>query len=358
MSSIDNPQPVVIQWDWGTAYDLFFSLLVLHRPDEFGLRRAWAAGVRSRLSPEDRKMLEEAQEVVRFPLYWIYSQPPPKDGAGVLSALRDLPAEERLPALALCDEGFRDAASTLKEVAERRAWTEQDLTALKRSFAGVHKPPERLDLKTALDWWARPDEFGERYLQALHAYYESFFAEEEQRIRPYLEDAIARARDLSTQMEWPALLEELSQGVLFTSLAETSELVLAPSFWSTPLILYERLGDGRLLVLFGGRPADISLVPGDVIPDAMLRALKAVAEPTRLRILRYLSGEALTPSQLSRKLRLRAPTVVHHLKALRLAGLVRLIVSGDGEKRYTIRKETIGGAFNALRKFLEIDEEG
>ena len=36
-------------WQTGTAYDLFASLQVLHRPQEFGLRRAWAAGVRARL---------------------------------------------------------------------------------------------------------------------------------------------------------------------------------------------------------------------------------------------------------------------------------------------------------------------
>ena len=30
-------------WDIGTAYDMFISLDVLHNPDKFGLRGAWAA---------------------------------------------------------------------------------------------------------------------------------------------------------------------------------------------------------------------------------------------------------------------------------------------------------------------------
>ena len=43
-----------ISWDMGTAYDFFASLKVLHYPAKFGVRGAWAAGVRSRLSQNDR----------------------------------------------------------------------------------------------------------------------------------------------------------------------------------------------------------------------------------------------------------------------------------------------------------------
>jgi hypothetical protein len=35
-----------LHWDYGTAYDLFVSLMVLHKPSKFGLRGAWAKGVR------------------------------------------------------------------------------------------------------------------------------------------------------------------------------------------------------------------------------------------------------------------------------------------------------------------------
>ena len=49
-------------WDWGTAYDLFISLEVLHEPDKFGVRGAWAAGVRARLPDEGREALERSRE--------------------------------------------------------------------------------------------------------------------------------------------------------------------------------------------------------------------------------------------------------------------------------------------------------
>ena len=60
-----------ISWDFGTAYDLFISLYVLHHPDVFGLRPPWAAGVRSRLTSEERRTLEIAQDGIYSPFHWI-----------------------------------------------------------------------------------------------------------------------------------------------------------------------------------------------------------------------------------------------------------------------------------------------
>jgi DNA-binding transcriptional ArsR family regulator len=82
-----------------------------------------------------------------------------------------------------------------------------------------------------------------------------------------------------------------------------------------------------------------------------------MADPTRLRILRYLAQETLAPAELSRRLRLRAPTVTHHLNALRLAGLVRLTLYPSGEKRYTTRLEGIASTFTHLEDYLESNRE-
>ena len=41
-------------WDWGTAYDLFISLAVLHHPADFGVRGAWAADFDARLRDSAR----------------------------------------------------------------------------------------------------------------------------------------------------------------------------------------------------------------------------------------------------------------------------------------------------------------
>src|SRR4030065_1481201 len=94
-------QEPYILWDWGTSYDLFASLHVLHHPEKFGLRGSWAAGVRSRLSPAHRTVLEDAQELFfNNPLVWVHSLPEPKDGASVLLALDQIAPGERLSSLA------------------------------------------------------------------------------------------------------------------------------------------------------------------------------------------------------------------------------------------------------------------
>ncbi|HAX68574.1 MAG TPA: hypothetical protein DCY14_03120, partial [Anaerolineae bacterium] len=68
-----------IVWDFGTAYELFVSLHVLHEPDYFGIRPSYAAGVRSRIPAAERKLLEEVFPITGVPLKWLSTLPAPKD---------------------------------------------------------------------------------------------------------------------------------------------------------------------------------------------------------------------------------------------------------------------------------------
>jgi DNA-binding transcriptional ArsR family regulator len=346
----------IISWDWGTAYDFFVSLRVLLEPDKFNLRASWAAGVRSRLSIQDRETLEAAKEVFHFSLKWIYSLPAPKDANSALRALESISPIERLAKLALSHDTPGELVDVLHQVAARRSWNEKD-----RDLLQNHHPAKTTlkakSINTILEAWSHPDEYGEAYLQALGAYQAAFFSEEEERIRLALQDALAVAQEKARVLLPGELIEDLSQGVRFASLNDINQIVLSPSYWITPLIVFEQIGVGSVLMLFGARPADISLVPGEAVPDAMLRSLKALADPSRLKILRYLAEGSYTPSQLSRLLRLRAPTVIHHLNDLRLASLVHLTLEGGGEKRYKARLETVDGTFTTLRGFLDAGKE-
>jgi DNA-binding transcriptional ArsR family regulator len=348
-----------VQWRNGTAYDLFMSLVVLHRPADFGVRGAWAAGVRARLSPEDRDTLENSQLLWSVPLHWIYSLPEPQDATMALLALGQVPAVERVSLLACGPDVCTDKADLFQKVSEQGAWSERDLQALQAAWQPSpghdedKKPPTAKKMTTMLDLWAQAEEFGGPYLDALRNYQEAFFAEEERRIRPALQTALERAQELAERLSLLDLLEELTQGVRLDAPPEGKELVLVPSYWSTPLVYMGMAGEERLVWLFGARPSDASLVPGEVIPETLLRSLKALSDPTRLRILRDLSYETLTPAEISRRLRLRAPTVTHHLKILRLAGLVQLTL-GDKElpRSYATRQEAVSTACDSLKSFL------
>ena len=82
-----------------------------------------------------------------------------------------------------------------------------------------------------------------------------------------------------------------------------------------------------------------------------------MSDPTRLKILHYLAKEPQSPAALSRRLRLRPPTVTHHLQALRLAGLVQVRLGGGykEKKSYAARKEAVKAACKALDSFISSD---
>ena len=354
--SSTNPS---LAWDIGTAYDLFFSLYVLHMPEKFGLRASWAAGVRSRMSNDEREILLKAQNAFYVPLCWIYTLPAPKDAESALWALRQMAPEDRLPALTFCPETSDAYKEIFTGVTARGAWDENDLEALKDHYREYKKdPPRAKELKGRLEAWTNPAEFGERYLSALQSYHRAFFAEEQRRISDDLRIGLQRAQGLAENDSVSEMIEELSRGIHIDEYFDVSRLILAPSYWITPLIYFSKVEEDSMLIVFGARPDDASLVPGEQVPDPILLGLKALSDPTRLRILRYLTHENLTPAELARRLRLRAPTVTHHLRSLRLAGLVHVTVGTKQESRYTARMETFDELCTQIKGFMASELEG
>jgi len=346
-----------LQWEFGTAYEFFVSLIVLHAPEKHGVRAAWAAGIRSRIPTPERKFLEEVLPFIGIPLCWVHHLPAPRDAVTLLLTLRQIPPEKRALAL-LCaeeDTGTADeeknvVRKTLLGISQKGSWDEQDYQAVGPLLQWDWPPRDETQLRKYLDSMADPARFGEMLLAAFQAYYQAFFEEEEKRVAPILQAGLERAQTLAATLSLPDLLVELSQGVrLHTEGIE--QFVIGPAYWTTPLILYEPIGTQRMILLFGARPADMAAIPGELVPDALLRSLRALSDPTRLKILHYLQQQALTPSALARRLRLRAPTVTHHLSELRLAGLVTLDVSGQ-EKYYTTRFEALEAALDQLKEFI------
>ncbi len=352
-------------WDLGTAYDLFISIEVLHSPGEYDLPGAWTAGMRARLGAAERKTLEQSTRLLHAPAHWIYTLPKPKDAMTVLWSLGQIPPAERLPLLSMPPFAeLEPAAELLRNVTARGGWKERDREALRAAFAEHSKEHNKgkqgrsssqADLTLMLDAWAHAADFGERYLQALQNYQDAFFAEEEKRIRPALQEAFARAQDLARKLSFTDLIEDLSQGLRMD--ARAPELVLAPSYWTTPLVYMSKVSAKRDIWIFGARPANESLVPGEAVSDTMVRALKAMSDPTRLRILQYLAEGSISPAELAKRLRLRTPTVLHHLQILRLAGLVQITMTEGKDKTYAARPDAISSTFSSLKDFLGRDDK-
>jgi len=352
-----------ITLDVGTVYDFFQSLAVLQSPKQFAVRGAWASGMLARLTPESRETLQRAKHVVSYPMHYLHSLPQPKDVETLLWALKQMDPVERLQALA-CSWDLENCGCSpiFAEVADRGRWEESDLERLGEALQGKNeKAPSEKKLGAMLDIWADAEAFGEAYLSALRNYYDVFFAEEEKRIQPAIEAAGERIAGLAGEMPLSDLIEEISGGISYESLPDETELVLAPSYWITPLLLTVRLDANRRLLVFGARTARDSLVPGETIPDSLLHALKALSDPTRLRILRLVSEKPMGAAELARALRLRTPTMLHHIHALRLSGLIRIRLPDAGGKekaRFSLRPQAIREVMESLDGFLGKTESG
>jgi len=348
-----TPQPNII-WDQGSAYDLFTSLLILHQPDKFGLRPSWAAGVRSRLPNAQRDTLEQSQNFIRVPLAWIHALPAPRDAATAIAALEALSPEKRIAALMFAnkqDQKTRNYHQFLLTLQGKKRLTARIESRIKEQYATSNKPI-KLVIRATFETWSDPKTFGEKLLDSLKAYINNFFEEEEARIQPAQESALMEVQQLLKEKDLLSLLEELSVGVRMDWVSDVSNLVLAPSFWGAPFMFFDTLDEDTGIVLFGARPKGIALVPGELIPEDLINGLKALADPTRLRILHYLQEGPCTPSELAKILRLRPPTVIHHLQNLRLAGLVRVTVTPEAERRYAVRMDGVDTTVNNLKSFL------
>jgi ArsR family transcriptional regulator len=94
--------------------------------------------------------------------------------------------------------------------------------------------------------------------------------------------------------------------------------------------------------------------------DKLSLALRAVADPTRRKILRLLQpntprknpaktadAEGCTASDIGQRIKLAQPTISHHMKILKNAGLVETTKEGTW-----VRYRRVESALRALRKGL------
>lgn len=341
-----------IHWDIGTAYDLFISLRILHEPEEFNIRASWAAGVRSRVPLEHRQTLEQLTRITTVPLVFIHSLDKPKDSTELLKKIKQLTPTRLLEELTIHTRTPQEIQDLFHSTTPRKKWTSEEMELLSKRRGISDSKSAKVVINAFYEAWSQPDSFHERVISAIEAYVETFFAEEEQRIRPVLEEELSHARMRAGSRPLPAMLEEITAGVRIGDLGHISSITLAPTFWGSPIMFFDYLRDQELIALFGARPGTMSIIPGDIVPDALLRGMKAMADATRLRILRYLAHEPQTAAELSRILRLRPPTVNHHLNQLRLAGMVQVFLSSSGERKFSARYEGFDNTQDLLNQFV------
>jgi DNA-binding transcriptional ArsR family regulator len=164
-----------------------------------------------------------------------------------------------------------------------------------------------------------------------------------------LERDAAAKRALAGTMTTERLVETATNGITFEMQPQVSGVMLVPSVVIRPWVVIAEHGTLRV---FCYSVADEHLeADPDAPPSYLVELYKALGDERRLRILGVLAGDDLSLRDIADRVGLAKSTTHHHLRTLRMAGLVRVIVSED-DKRYSLRRDSIPEAAALLHAYL------
>ncbi|HET9494919.1 MAG TPA: helix-turn-helix transcriptional regulator [Chloroflexia bacterium] len=359
-----DPLKQALEWDYGTAYEAIYSLHTILRPKEHGVPAPWAAGVRKRLSGPAQADLKALFSppfgyLAYSPLHLVLEMDQPKTVERFLDRVQAIPDDEFTQRAHLPLVGNDNLERLINKGVNRKPVSDTDVEEYRHLIVqGGRVPPTAAEVRRFFSDVADPANTKKRWLALLREYQAVFFSEEEKRARPVLEKMLEQGQKLSRSMSVPDLIEKLSNGVTISPELDLKRLVLVPSIWLHPFSMRFEPADRELFFTWGAHPPGYRLVPGESVPDDALLVLRALGDPTRLRLLRLLATEPRSPQSLAIELKLSLPTVSHHIRELRVAGLIRLEIAGKGrESRYTVRWPSAERAFKQLEEFVTAGRE-
>jgi DNA-binding transcriptional ArsR family regulator len=155
-------------------------------------------------------------------------------------------------------------------------------------------------------------------------------------------------RAMARTMPPERLVEQATNGITFSAQAEVSGIVLIPSVAMRPWVTITEHGSLRMFQ-YGVSEDTLSADPS-APPGWLVNFYKALADERRLQILRLVKDGSLSFTELTERLGLAKSTVHHHLRTLRGAGLIRVIVGDD--HRYELRTDAVPEAGRLLEGYL------
>ncbi|MDP9697410.1 DNA-binding transcriptional ArsR family regulator [Paenibacillus intestini] len=164
--------------------------------------------------------------------------------------------------------------------------------------------------------------------------------------RVWLEEDAEEKRILLEKMGPELLIEYATAGVIVEPIAGLNEVILFPTVHNRPINMY-CFYEGMMIIQY---PVDIPEESEDEPPTCLLRFTHALADPERLRLLRYVSDEPKSLSEMCEELGKDQDPVKDQVTALRIAGLLRTHLLGSNRKeKYSIRPDGV----SELNMFLE-----
>lgn len=341
-----------VQIDFGTAYEALLGLATFASAEEtlFEGGPAWFQHVRAQLSSECLGALQRLAGpggyVYVLLLGFVLQSPPPHDVPTFLTYLEQVdPLELRLTLLGYDFPSLRKRSS--EAVILRAAQGDQE--AAEDLKAAIDDDEWRHALEAILPLGL--DETRRLILTILRSWYDDLFRQNEAEIAAVLARDAQIKQKLARTLSVPQFIEQVATGIRYTPEVEFRNVLFIPSVVIRPWLFLSEHRDSKL---FCYPVAEESLTSDpDAPPSALLALHKALADESRLRLLRYLSRGPRNLQELTDFLGLAKSTVHGHLVVLRTAGLIHVELGVD--KPYRLRSDIPSLCSRLIASYLGAD---
>ena len=188
-------------------------------------------------------------------------------------------------------------------------------------------------------------EWQELTCDMLNSWYELYFSKVEEEIMVHLTKESA---SIKLDRDPQEIVEVLSNGIRLDLLTELRLVRLVPQYHFRPYNMYD-IGESEFILCYPSRVE----ASADEPPLELVRLTKALADQSRLQILKILSQGSHTFTEITEKMSIAKSTVHHHLVTLRTAGLVIVYLSPNRNDLFSLREEAVGGVSEQLWRYLK-----
>ena len=309
------PRQPSVAVEWGLAYEALvgLALFIGGEPETtYEVGPAWFKAVRRKASPELREAARTLVGTEGYSMVGLTGLARESGGRRVADLVARLRADgsgEVKSALLHCDRPMREALARGDEVAKREFLKRQPKHLREVMKRSLERDPRDLATGTAdlVERWDR-----------------EVFAELGPPLEGELKASAQSTSRLSHQLPAERLIVKVTRGVEYRTEPWIDSVVLVPTVLNRPWVDITEHGATKYLYYPAGRDA--------AAPDVeLVEVYKALGDETRLRILRLLSTGVTSLSEIAEKLGLAKSTVHGHMVVLRVAGLTRSIVGGEGK---------------------------
>jgi len=338
-----------VRFDPSPVYDFLAALyLVRHWTPErgFDVDPAWVRAARRALGP---RLMADAGLLLppRSPVLGVLAVLEETPGLSVRAALRRL---RQLSPPSLVERMLGGPTAVRPLLLPLRQAIQGDRAALEAVVAAFPREYDPHAVRRLLA--AGPAAVHARLLRLLRAFYTRVYAREEARVAPLLAADVAARQALAGVLAPADLVERVTGGFVIAPGTGIAQVLLAPTYFFRPYNLLTEYHGVRLFIypieLPDGREREARP------PQELVRLYKALADETRLRILRLLSQREMYVQEIANALGVSHVTALHHLAQLRAAYLVQA-VERDNLRYYRLRPEAVREAERRWWDFLHAE---